>query len=205
MEQGNLIHRLNPVIRGWVTNQHFVSSAKVFNRVDYEIYKCLWRWACRRHHNKGKNWVAAKYWHRIGNRNWTFSTKNTTTKGKGNAFYPILEYATDTKYRHYTKVRAEANPFDETWAGYFEEREGEKMLHSLKGRHALLKLWRSLKGRCPVCGEKLTSETDFKMHKRAATGGGGYKTMVHKDCHRILHSGSPDFESVLLMEGFAET
>jgi len=39
MEQGNLIHRLNPVIRGWVNNQHFVSSAAIFGKVDYEIYK----------------------------------------------------------------------------------------------------------------------------------------------------------------------
>ena len=204
MEQGKLIHKLNPVIRGWVNNQRFVSSADVFGRVDYEIYKCLWRWACRRHHSKGKRWVAEKYWHRVGNRNWTFSVKSPAEKDGSRVYYPVLEYATDTKYRLYIKVRAEANPFDETWAGYFEEREGEKMLHSLKGRDALLKLWRSQKGRCPVCGEKLNSETGFKMHKNAITGGVLSKTMVHKECHRVLHSGSPDYESVLLTEDFEE-
>ena len=204
MEQGNLIHRMNPVIRGWVNNQHFVSSAAIFGKVDYEIYKCLWHWARRRHHNKGRKWVAARYWHRIGNRNWTFSVKNPAAKGDDKAYCPVLDYATDTKYRKYTKVRADANPFDETWAGYFEEREGEKMLHSLKGRDALLKIWRNQKGCCPVCGEKLNSETGFKMHKHTTIGGSSRKTMVHKECHRSLHSGSPDFESVLLAEDFVE-
>ena len=204
MEQGNLIHRLNPVIRGWVNNQHFVSSAAIFGKVDYEIYKCLWRWACRRHHNKGRRWIAARYWHKVGNRNWTFSVKNPTAKGNDRVYYPVLDYAVDTKYRHYTKVRADANPFDKTWAGYFEEREGEKMLHSLRRRDALLKIWRNQKGRCPACGERLTSKTGFKMHKHATIGGVLRKTMVHKVCHRILHSGSPDFESVLLAEDFEE-
>ena len=204
MEQGNLIHRLNPVIRGWVNNQHFVSSAAIFGRVDYEIYKCLWRWACRRHQSKGRKWIAARYWHKIGNRSWTFSAKNPTAKGDDKVYHPVLNYATDTKYRQYTKVKADANPFDETWAGYFEEREGERMLHSLKGRDALLRIWRNQKGRCPVCGESLNSETGFKMHKHTAIGGSSRKTMVHKECHRILHSGSPDFESVLLAEDFVE-
>jgi len=204
MEQENLIHRLNPIIRGWVNNQHFVSSAAIFGKVDYEIYKCLWRWACRRHHNKGRRWIAARYWHKVGNRNWTFSVKNPTAEGGNRVYYPALEYATDTKYRHYTKVKADVNPFDETWMGYFEEREGEKMLHSLKGRDALLRIWRNQRGRCHVCGEKLTSETGFKMHTHKTAGGVMRKTMVHKECHRSLHSGSPDFESVLLTEDFAE-
>ncbi len=75
MKQDNLIRRLNPVIRGWVNNQRFVASSEIFGRVDYEIYKCLWRWALRRHKKKSRKWIAAKYWHRIGNRAWTFSYK----------------------------------------------------------------------------------------------------------------------------------
>lgn len=78
-KQETLIRKLNPVIRGWVNNQRFVVSSKVFSRVDYEIYNCLWRWAKRRHDKKGRKWIARRYWHHIGNRQWTFAalTKNS--------------------------------------------------------------------------------------------------------------------------------
>ena len=40
-KQEILIHKLNPVIQGWVNNQRFVVSSEVFSRVDYGIYQCL--------------------------------------------------------------------------------------------------------------------------------------------------------------------
>ena len=64
-KQDSLIRQLNPVIRGWVNNQRFVVSAETFSKIDYQIYKCLWQWAKRRHKNKGRRWIAAKYWHRF--------------------------------------------------------------------------------------------------------------------------------------------
>ena len=58
IKQEILIRRLNPVIRGWVNNQRYVVSSKVFSTVDYEIYKCLWQWAKRRHKKKSRKWIA---------------------------------------------------------------------------------------------------------------------------------------------------
>ena len=40
----------------------------------------LWRWAKRRHPNKSKKWIARKYWHSIGMRNWVFSMKKNRLK-----------------------------------------------------------------------------------------------------------------------------
>jgi len=204
LEQEHLIHLLNPIIRGWVNYQRYVSSAAIFGRVDYEIFNCLWRWALRRHRNKSRRWVAAKYWHRLGNRNWTFSCNSDTKKKNGKPYDVILEYATDTKILNYAKVKAESNPFDKEWSEYFEEREGEKMLHSMKGRDRLLRIWRSQKRRCPVCGENLTAETSFKIHTQTSVGGVMHKTMVHKECHKRLHSDSSDSEPALLGESLAE-
>lgn len=87
---------------------------------------------------------------------------------------------------------AGANPFDEYWADYFEEREGEKMLNSTKGREKLLTIWRKQNRRCPVCGDRLTSETGFKVHTPA--GKNSRKIMVHKECHQQIHSLFADFE-----------
>ena len=204
IKQEILIHRLNPVIRGWVNNQKFVVSSEVFSRIDYEIYQCLWRWIRRRHKRKGKGWRAKRYFHHIGNRIWTFAAKTDGKTKDGQPHYACLEYATNTKIVRFNKIVAEANPFDEAWVEYFEEREGEKMLHNLKGRKALLCIWRKQKRCCPVCGEQITAETSFKLHSRKLAKGRTEKIMVHKECHRKLHAGNSSFEPVPLTGGIAE-
>lgn len=191
-KQETLIRKLNPVIRGWVNNQRYVVSSKVFSRVDYEIYKCLWQWAKRRHKKKGRKWIAQKYWHHIGSRQWTFSVPYENQSTEGEPLYCKLEYATDTKIIRFKKIVAEANPFDEYWTDYFEEREGEKLLNSTKGREKLLTIWRRQHRRCPVCGELITSETGFKVHTPA--GKNSQKIMVHKECHEEIHSLITTFE-----------
>ena len=191
-KQETLIRKLNPVIRGWVNNQRYVVSSKVFSRVDYEIYKCLWQWAKRRHKKKSHKWIAQKYWHHIGSRQWTFSVPYENQSTEGEPLYCKLEYATDTKIIRFKKIVAEANPFDECWTDYFEEREGEKLLNSTKGREKLLTIWRRQHRRCPVCGDLITSETGFKVHTPA--GKNSLKIMVHKDCHEEIHSLITTFE-----------
>jgi len=198
VKQELLIHKLNPVIRGWVNNQRFVVSSEIFGRVDYEIYKCLWQWARRRHKRKGHKWVAKKYFHHIDNRQWTFAAKTKSSKGDG---FVKLEYATNTKILRFQKIVAEANPFDERWTTYFEEREGEKMLHSVKGRDALLVIWRKQKRCCPLCGEKITSETGFKTRLQSVAGKPSVKIMVHPDCSKQLHCPQTDSEPVPLQTG----
>lgn len=191
-KQETLIRKLNPVIRGWVNNQRYVVSSKVFSRVDYEIYKCPWQWAKRRHKKKSHKWIAQKYWHHIGSRQWTFSVPYENQSTEGEPLYCKLEYATDTKIIRFKKIVAEANPFDECWTDYFEEREGEKLLNSTKGREKLLTIWRRQHRRCPVCGDLITSETGFKVHTPA--GKNSLKIMVHKECHEEIHSLITTFE-----------
>ena len=189
IKQEILIRRLNPVIRGWVNNQRYVVSSKVFSTVDYEIYKCLWQWAKRRHKKKSRKWIARKYWHDIDSRQWTFSVPYENQGTEGKPLYCKLEYATDTKIIRFKKIVAEANPFDEYWTDYFEEREGEKLLNSTKGREKLLTIWRRQGRRCPVCGDLITSETGFKVHTPA--GKNSRKIMVHKECHE--ENSQPDY------------
>lgn len=120
---------------------------------------------------------------------WTFAAELKSEKADAPAFI-ALEYATNTKILRFKKIVAEANPFDERWNGYYEERDGEKMLNSTKGREKLLKIWRRQKHLCPVCNEPITSETSFKIHK--VFEGGAYKTsiMVHPTCHKNLHNSA---------------
>ena len=136
--------------------------------------------------------IAAKYWHRIGTRNWTFAAEERTKKN-GEQSYFALEYATDTKIIRFKKIVSNANPFDERWSGYYEERDGEKMLNSTNGREKLLKVWRNQHRCCPVCNEPITSETSFKVHKVFRSGKSPWLEMVHPECHAVLHKNDSCF------------
>ena len=134
MKQEILIRKLNPIIIGWVNYQKYNVSSKAFEKLDYEIYKCLWDWCVRRHPKKGRKWISKKYFHTIGNRTWTFSVATGDRMENGEKYYLRLKYATDTDIKRFTKIQAEANPFDENWQIYFEEREELKIRNELKGR-----------------------------------------------------------------------
>ena len=94
-------------------------SSVAFRYVDWQTFKALWRWCRRRHKNKPAAWIRDKYFHRIGNRSWTFSEKLTEDN------YLALVYATDTNITRFTRIKAEANPYDEIWMEYFAERKNK--------------------------------------------------------------------------------
>ncbi len=196
IKQEELIRYLNPIINGWVNYHKFNVSSKAFERVDYEIWRCLWQWAKRRNLKKGHRWVAKRYFHRIGNRNWTFSVPTNRKMANGEPVYLRLVYATDTNIRRFTKIKGKANPFDAKYTQHFEERETDKLRISLKGRNILAKLFYEQKGFCPICGEKITVDTNYKVHEEQI-GNRKIKSMVHPQCHDITHSLDSQVEPVL--------
>lgn len=193
--QEMLIMKLNPVIRGWAEYHKYIVAKHTFNRVDYEIWQSLWNWAKRRHPKKGKRWIAKKYFHRIGFETWVFSI-HRKEPAKNDIQQIRLVSTSDIEIRRFVKIKSQANPFDIKWTQYFEERETDKMRISLKGRKILTKLYRQQKGYCPVCQEKITLETDFKVHD-AQAGNQTVKLMLHPQCHNVLHSLKIKAEPVL--------
>jgi RNA-directed DNA polymerase len=108
--QEQLIDALNPVIRGW-TNYHRHSVAKkVFGKLDAYLWTVTWQWAIRRHPNKGHTWIAHRYWHSEGNRNWVFRTTENT-----------LVLFSDAKIRRHAMPKLDANPYLDK--DYFLERK----------------------------------------------------------------------------------
>jgi RNA-directed DNA polymerase len=184
---GALIKKLNPIIRGWAQyHQHGASSA-TFRKVDRAIYEALWRWAKRRHPNKGARWIRQKYFRTIGNRSWVFcgETDEQVTA--------TLFYATDVPIRRHRKIKGEANPYDPAWEGYFEERLGVKMARNLRGRRKQLSLWMEQEGICPVCSHKITEITGWHVHHVVPRVYGGSDridnlVLLHPNCHRQVHS-----------------
>jgi RNA-directed DNA polymerase len=104
-----------------------------------------------------------------------------------------LIFADKTPIRRYIKVRAEANPYDPAWELYFEQRLGVKMAKNLYGRQRLLSLWKSQKGLCPVCGQKITKLTGWHTHHIVwkSKGGGDERenqVLLHPTCHSQVHN-----------------
>ena len=88
--------------------------------------------------------MVRKYFHTIGNRFWTFSVPRKDKYFKGNEqMYTRLLCAADTKITRFVKVKSEANPYDENWQVYFEERATDKMKRNLKGRNILSRLYKN--------------------------------------------------------------
>lgn len=180
--QEELIERLNPIIRGWVNFHRHNVSKQTFRYIDYKVFEALWTWCKRRHNHKSRYWIKERYFHLVGRRNWTFSyLENDSNVGKK---YKQLYYASDRHITRFTKIKIMANPFDQEWEMYFEEREVGKLRNELKGRQTLEIIYRHQKGLCLKCGEKLTSETNFCIHFDRVSK---RKIMLHPYCHEMLH------------------
>lgn len=110
MNQNDLIRTLNPKIRGWCNYHRSSMASDTFGELDAFLFRTLFRWGMRRHGDKGKKWVADRYWHPRGKRKWEFYTVDETL------FRPI-----DVKKKRHVKVRNSMNPYIDT--DYYQARQ----------------------------------------------------------------------------------
>lgn len=98
-----LIRRLNSVITGWTNYHRHVAASKHFVDLDRFIWFYLWKWAKRRHANKGQCWIADKYFKRVGARKWNFfgTFENGTEI--------LLKHASDTHIKRHVLINGKAN------------------------------------------------------------------------------------------------
>jgi RNA-directed DNA polymerase len=115
-KQANLIRLLNPVLRGWANYHSHVVAKQTFARVDGHVWSMLWRWAVRRHPNKGARWVKEKYFKTRGTRNWVFTATEKQEDGTKRELTLLQE--SNTPIQRHVKIRADANPHDPAWEPY---------------------------------------------------------------------------------------
>ena len=170
--QLTLIKELNPIIRGWSKYYATQCSKKTFSYCDYVLYQQLKRWAERRHPKKGKKWVADKYWHSQGNRNWVFATKG----------YKLCIHA-DTPIVRHTKVRGNRSIYDGDLV-YWSSRLGK---HPQMPTHKA-KLLKKQKGKCNHCGLYFKDDDLMEIDHIIPKSLGGKKEyknlqLLHRHCH----------------------
>lgn len=174
--QKRLIEKLNPIIRGWANYYSTVCSKKAFSKMDAQIYTLLESWAKHRHRNKGKKWIAQKYWKSIGGDNWVFATRD----GKN----PIrLIKHSSTPIKDYVKVKGDASPYDGNLV-YWSSRMG-KNPQMPKRTASLLK---QQKGKCAHCGHYFKDGDVMELDHIIPKSNGGkneYKNwqLLHRHCH----------------------
>ncbi|WP_338641370.1 group II intron reverse transcriptase/maturase [Burkholderia pyrrocinia] len=128
--QEALIHKLNPVIRGWAMYHRHAVAKAAFSWVDSHVWRLLWNWARRRHPTKGARWVRKRYFQRDGHRSWDFATKGLAESSTGGL--RLFRAMTIAITRH-VKIRGLANPFDPVWAPYLARRRIAKRSVKLFG------------------------------------------------------------------------
>jgi RNA-directed DNA polymerase len=129
---GHLVLLLNPKIRGWAMYHRHICAKRTFNRVDHAIFQTLWRWCKRRDPNKGKHWIAQKYFttlpSEVGGDHWVFFGE-VNRKG-GEPRFVALTRASRIPIRRHIKIRADVNPYSPDWAAYLERRHSDQGLRS---------------------------------------------------------------------------
>ena len=115
----NVIRHLNPILRGWSNNYMHVVSKKTFSCASKEIWKMLWKWCLRRHQNKGKRWVARKYFGEYGNSRWRFQAKVRDA-----TLY--LHDVASVKIERHIKIQGAASPDDPALQDYWKRRQDER-------------------------------------------------------------------------------
>ncbi|KAE8754893.1 hypothetical protein FSO04_37350 [Paraburkholderia madseniana] len=190
---GQLIRKVNPLLRGWANYYRHVVAKQIFGKISSAIWQCLWCWARRRHPNKGRRWVHRKYFCTVGARHWVFGTETGKTLSTGKPELLTLYDVAGTPIRRNRKLKAAANPFDVQWERYFEERLGFAMLDSLKGRVRPIRLWLDQRRSCPVCQQLTTKSNGWRLYHVERTFDAGNDSnrnlvMLHPECHRTARA-----------------
>ena len=199
-----VIVTLNPVIRGWTAYHRSQVSSGAFASLGNYMWKLTWKWARHSHPNKGRRWVAARYFGKFNayrEDRWVFGDKDT---GACLVKHPW------TAIRRHVMVKGTASPDDPGLAGYWRYRRSK---HGPPLDAHTLALLARQGGNCPLCGDHLLDTSHLpgspeewqdwwmsttRQHIQPAPGGPGSPgrdgernakpatALMHASCHRAL-------------------
>ena len=95
-----MIKAINLKIVGWGNYHKHNCSKKYFHDIDHILWQMLWRWARRRHMNKGAGWLRNRYWKTINGKPWVF------TDGK-----ETLVFLADVPIKRHIPLKRTMNPY----------------------------------------------------------------------------------------------
>lgn len=172
--QEQIIKLLSPKIVGWCAYFASAVCGRVFSKVQSVLFAMLFAWATRRHSNKGKKWVADKYWRHSDGLGWVFQPRGSEVR---------LSLHTATHTRRHIKVAGRRSPFDGDWV-YWSTRMGREPSTAPR----VARLLKEQGGRCLECDLYFRSGDRMEVdHVRPRAQGGtgirGNLQLLHRHCH----------------------
>ena len=179
-KQELLIQKLNPIIRGWAFYYAYSDNLETFKNCDEYVFRRLYIWGLNRHNNKGKKWVASKYFHKYGNRNWIFSTSDKTQR--------ILLYTKICGRSRYIKISGIKSPFDG------DERYWQNRL-KLGCSTTQKSLLKKQTNKCAWCHRSICIGQVVEIDHIVPISKGGKRSLsnlrlVHAVCHDMIHKNT---------------
>jgi RNA-directed DNA polymerase len=144
---GVIIGRLNPIITGWAAYYRGVVSSQTFDALDDHLWRLTYRWALRRHPNKRRKWIKARYFgrfHPSRQDNWVFADRSSGA---------YLRRFSWTRIVRHQMVTGTASPDDPALTQYWATRRRRQPPLPLD--RSTLRLLKAQDGRCPSCGDYL--------------------------------------------------
>jgi RNA-directed DNA polymerase len=189
-KQENLIHLLNPVLRGWAQYHSCVVAKEAFTHMESLLYWRLQRWAMRRHSTKSKGWICKRYWQSVGDRPRVFAAEIPMDGKTGKVGMFSLPA---TPIERHKKIKGEYHPYDPKYELYGETLRQERMLKNMSYRRDWAKLFSEQAGLCAVCKCAMDMETGWHDHhiEYRANGGSnalGNRVLLHPNCHAQVHA-----------------
>lgn len=186
----NAIKYLNPVLKGWGNYYKHGASKRTFSYADTQIFRAIWKWACRRHPNKSKKWIARKYF-QFSTEGWKL--KATIQNRRGEKQTITLSKIYQIKIDRHIQVKGCNSPDNPELNKYWEQRKtkfGKKLLAEGSRLHQVAK---NQKWKCPECREHLFNGEELQQHHKIPIRDGGLETtnnleLIHQSCHMNKHS-----------------
>ncbi len=191
VEQEIVIKQLNPKLRGFGNYYRHAISKEVFSYINSEIWYSLWRWAKRRHPNKGKRWIANRYF-KIRGQGWEFACDAKDRRGKIKEI-GLFNIAKIPIERH-IKVKGTASPDDPQLTDYWTKRATKSGQTIWDKGSKYYQIAQNQRWKCPICGEYLNNGEAIETHHIVPMAKGGLDDIdnlqhLHKACHKAVHSG----------------
>jgi RNA-directed DNA polymerase len=177
---GQLIDKLNPVLRGWANYHRHVICSETFRQLDSFVWRRLFRWSKLRHPNKTGRWITQRYFPHLPGEAWRFTAPKTGQS--------IIRVAQTVKPQRHIKVKAHANPFDPAWEAYFQQRERQLTLRASSPVRATI--LNQQQGYCPGCRQVIQFDQEVELHHRDGNHQNNALSnlvFLHPNCHRQVH------------------
>jgi len=192
-----VLHRLNPIVRGWSAYYRSVVSSEVFNALDNYMWKLTYKWARHSHPNKPRCWVATRYFGQFNKSRqdkWVFGDRVSGAH--------LVKFAWTKIVRH-QMVKGGASQDDPTLASYWAERRRKGT--ALPIDRTGLRLLQAQQGRCPLCGTLLlhADHPPQNPHEWEQWLAATRRTMLKR--HLVLHAaGTPDDSTLRLVHAHCQ-